>query len=240
MPKAKTVPEKATATDENEVQDNKREREMRDLFRLVRPHNASRISADAVLEIGHHAIEFELKSSTDKRRSVSTARDVSHDHIAKWRTRHWLFGFYTPGGHKLEYCLYGPPGAMKEWIDKMEGYIAPDYTLASRASDLLGDVDLHAVLGRKVKYTLDDAKRLHKRQWNQEQYESHMDCKDGYSSDRMLEILKLRCRYLLERGATLNNPHIPGTYFKTWQRITSNHATVLRNLVALELPRTKK
>ena len=62
-----------------------------------------------------------------------------------------------------------------------------------------------------------------------------MDIHNGYSSERMLDILRKRCRYLLERGATLNNPHIPETYFNGMEQITQNHSTRLRELVAQSL-----
>ena len=55
--------------------------------------------------------------------------------------------------------------------------------------------------------------------------------KDGYSQERMLQILKNRCQYLIERGSTLNNPHIPASYFRGWERITDNHEPRLRELV---------
>ncbi|MEQ9552230.1 MAG: hypothetical protein RIM23_21790 [Coleofasciculus sp. G3-WIS-01] len=59
-----------------------------------------------------------------------------------------------------------------------------------------------------------------------------MDLFQGYSPERMLSILKDRCQYLIERGSTLNNPHIPASYFQGWKRITENHAQRLRELVA--------
>ncbi len=58
-----------------------------------------------------------------------------------------------------------------------------------------------------------------------------MDLENGYSTSRMLEILRDRCRYLIERGSTLNNPHIPGSYFQDWEQITVCHAERLRELV---------
>ncbi|WP_293079190.1 hypothetical protein [Okeania sp. SIO3B5] len=58
-----------------------------------------------------------------------------------------------------------------------------------------------------------------------------MDLEFGYSPERMLSILRDRCQYLIERGSTLNNPHIPASYFKNWERITTNHAQRLRELV---------
>ena len=53
----------------------------------------------------------------------------------------------------------------------------------------------------------------------------------GYSPDRMLEILKDRAKYVIERGSTLNNPHIPASYFAGWEEIKRDHALRLRELV---------
>ena len=47
----------------------------------------------------------------------------------------------------------------------------------------------------------------------------------------MLEILKDRARYVIERGSTLNNPHIPASYFAGWEEIKRDHAIRLRALV---------
>jgi len=47
----------------------------------------------------------------------------------------------------------------------------------------------------------------------------------------MLEIVKDRAKYLIERGSTLNNPHIPSAYFDGWTEITKNHAGQLRVMV---------
>lgn len=58
-----------------------------------------------------------------------------------------------------------------------------------------------------------------------------MDLPNAYSPERMLDVFKDRAQYLIRRGATLNNPHIPASYFKGWERITSNHAARLRVLV---------
>ncbi|MEB3341199.1 hypothetical protein [Okeania sp.] len=58
-----------------------------------------------------------------------------------------------------------------------------------------------------------------------------MDLEFGYSPERMLLILRDRCQYLIEKDSTLNNPHIPASYFKDWEQITTNHAQHLRELV---------
>ena len=72
--------------------------------------------------------------------------------------------------------------------------------------------DLFEVCGRQDTYSLDDAKRLHKSQWTADQYAAAVDVNLGaerrISQTKMLEILQLRSKYIAERGATLNNPHI--------------------------------
>ena len=80
--------------------------------------------------------------------------------------------------------------------------------------------------------SLDDAKSLQKKQYTSTQYQQLMDIKDGYSKVRMLEIMKDRATYLMARGSTLNNPHIPLSYFDGWVRIEENHADELRALVS--------
>lgn len=44
-----------------------------------------------------------------------------------------------------------------------------------------------------------------------------MDDADGYTPAKMLEILKLRAIYLNQRGSTLNNPHIPKSFFANFR-----------------------
>src|SRR5665213_3853248 len=53
----------------------------------------------------------------------------------------------------------------------------------------------------------------------------------GYSPQKMPGILKDRAKYVIERGSTLNNPHIPASYYAGWDEITKDHAARLRDLV---------
>ena len=87
------------------------------------------------------------------------------------------------------------------------------------------------IIGKRKIYSLDDARKLHKKQYKLAEYEDLMDIGNGYSPKRMLYILKNRSKYLIERGSTLNNPHIPASYFNGWERITENHAEKLIELV---------
>lgn len=72
-----------------------REDQMRDRFGLE-PGGEGRPGADALLTLeSGERIPFEVKSTDDD--SVSAARDLGREHIAMWRQRHWLFGFYVRG-----------------------------------------------------------------------------------------------------------------------------------------------
>jgi hypothetical protein len=215
------------------VQDDRREQELIDLFELRRPDDSGRAGLDAILELDASAVPFELKSTT--RGSVTTVRDFGRDHIKKWEMRHWLIGVYELDGVTLRYCLYGSPTMMAPWIQEKAAYVQPDFDLAELVPPLITQEVLHQIVGAKDKYALEDARRLHKKQFTAEQYRDAMDVAGGYSPDRMLEILRDRCRYLIARGSTLNNPHVPESYFLGWERITEDHARRLRRLVAQEL-----
>ena len=47
----------------------------------------------------------------------------------------------------------------------------------------------------------------------------------------MVKILKDRSEYLMNRGSTLNNPHIPKGYFDSFTKITKKHAETLRKMI---------
>jgi hypothetical protein len=221
------------------AQDDAREFEMRTLFNLTRPEEYGRADIDAVLELKGRTIpktlrgrtvNFELKSATGGRPTFSTVRDFGLHYLQKWRRLHWLFGVYKNG--RLQYCLYGSPRAMKPWFDTMAAYIAPDVALAEHAPDFIKDSTLTAILGPEKKFTLADAQKLMKKQYSAEEYAAAADLPDGeYSRKAMLRMLRGRCDYVIRRGSTLNNPHIPARYFEGWEQITSDHAARLRELV---------
>ena len=230
------------------VQDDVREREMRTLFNMVRPEEYGRGDIDAVLELEGPGVPadlegtkvpFELKSASSGKPDISTVRDFGLHHVEKWRKLHWLFGVYDrkPGGDlTLSYCLYGSPAAMAPWFDQMAAYIGPDVAMANHVPDLIGMTELRAVLGDREEFDRDDARRLMKNQFRREQYDAASDLPGGrYSADAMLSMLRERCRYVIRRGSTLNNPHIPARFFDGWEQITRNHAVRLRQLVAAAL-----
>ena len=213
------------------VQDDVRERQMLDLFNLVVPPERRRHDTDAYLRMNDQEFPFELKSSTGG--SVSTVRDFGPDHIAKWKGKHWLFGFYDVPGTTLQYCLYGSPAAMEPWISEKELYIWPDLVLADSVPAIaVSEALVHTILGEKDVYSMADARLIHKAQWSAAEYRDNQDIEGGgYSLGKMVEILRLRCEYVIRRGATLNNPHISAAYFAGWEQITQDHASTLRRMV---------
>ena len=195
------------------VQDDEREVEMREIIGLRKGDGRSGVDAymDFAARGLRYCVPIELKSTTVG--SVSTARDVGRDHLEKWRSRVWVVGFYGSSGAVLESLLVLGPDDMEPWISRIERYMAPDFMIGERISGKLEMEDLHVICGEKDAYVLEDAQALYKRQWRQGMYTARMDLPDGYSPNRMLEILRLRARYLLDRGSTLNNPRIPRTFF---------------------------
>jgi len=129
----------------------------------------------------------------------------------------WIFGFYDSSGATIESLLILGPDDMEGWIARIEQYIAPDFLIGERAAERLTLDDLHIICGEKPVYSRRDARLLHKRQWPEARYESEMDVTAGYSPSRMLEILRLRAKYLNARGAKLNNPHIPKRFFSEFR-----------------------
>lgn len=215
------------------AQDDAREQQMVLLFNLVVPADRSRSGLDAVLELEGRddPVPFELKSTTQN--SVSTVRDFGPEHIAKWRHLHWLFAFYTPDTTTLRHCYYASPADMADWVSEKEEYVRPDYVLGQRAPEKIDDADLTEVVGPGSEFSLADARRIMKNQWTARQYADNADL-DGnrYSREAMLALLRQRCGYVIRRGATLNNPHIPEKYLSDRvDPITKDHAAVVRQRV---------
>ena len=123
---------------------------------------------------------------------------------------------------------------MAPWIEDKWQYIKPDVEIADLLASRAHMDDMYAILGEREKYSLDDARALHKLQYSKAQYIALMDLPLGYSPAQMLEIYRDRVRYLILRGSTLNNPHIPGSYFSDWHtQIGEDHAASLRTFVEM-------
>jgi hypothetical protein len=229
--------------EEMAAQDDAREIELIHRFNLVRPPDRKRHGTDAILLIDGHELEFELKSVTRAKGSISTVHDFGPRHIEKWAHKHWIVGFFE--GDDLARCKYGSPADMAPWIAEKWEYVRGDFDMAKLVPSLVTIETMYASIGQKDRYGYDDAVKLHKDQMKKAEYLSRMDMEapssglrgrknprdGGYSPERMLEIFRERVRYVIERGATLNNPHISYSYFDRWETITEDHATRLRELV---------
>ncbi len=210
---------------------------MRTLCGLEKDVNQGRSGIDAMLKLDDGTIvQFELKSTTTD--SVTTVRDFGPDHIEKWKGKHWLIGFYDQQGKTLNRLVYATPEDMSTWIQQKAAYISSDFTIADLAASALSLEHMYAVCGEKEVYTLQDAKNLHKLQYKSQQYQQLMDVTNGYTPERMLQIFRERTRYLIKRGSTLNNPHIPGNHFVGLKIITNNHAATLKELVTRAIQRS--
>lgn len=207
-------------------QDDVRENAMIELFGLYKDESQGRSGVDAYLDLNGILVPFELK--TTSKGSVTTVRDFGHDHIEKWKDKHWLIGFFIKGEEYYKYCS---PAKMSVWINSKEEYIRPDFELGNIVPSKLNLLDMHKVIGEKPEYTYEDAKKLQKNQYKKEKYIALQDMAGGYSPERMLDILKDRAQYLISRGSTLNNPHIPFGYFNDLEPIVEDHAQKLRGLV---------
>jgi hypothetical protein len=232
------------------VQDDERERELVRMFNLDWDPAHQRAGVDAVLDLDVDGrlfrFEVEVKSSTGS--TVSTARDVGMEHIQKWRRKLFVIGFYSKEARRpeLQHCLCLTPVDMEPWIASIEAKILIDFKLALRASRRLVLADLFEVCGEQETYSLEDAKRLHKQQWSADEYAAALDVNQGVerriSQEKMLQILQLRAKYIAERGATLNNPHVTKTHLDTFagsNRVVSgpNWAAGVRQ-IATEFVRT--
>ena len=215
-------------------QDDERENYLIELFDLSQPPDRGRAGVDAYLTLDGKSLPFELKTTANG--SVTTVRDFGPDHIKKWRDKHWLIGVYDKKGINLQYSLYGSPQRMGPWIEEKEEYIRRDFELAELAPELLSEAHLDQIMGAKNTYSIADAKLLQKKQYKAQEYIELADLPNRtYSKSKMLEILRDRLRYISQRGSTLNNPHIPASYFSGWTKITVNHSTALREMVRAEL-----
>jgi hypothetical protein len=163
------------------------------------------------------------------------------DHIRKWRSQFWVIGYFTKEARpNMIKTLCLSPSDIEPWVASIEQKILPDFQLAGCAARRIEMVDLYAICGQKEHYSIADAKKLHKKQLTAKQYKDLADQKVGrkklISKERMLELLRLRSQYISERGATLNNPHIPKTFLKTFDGtsrvITEDWASNMRQEVS--------
>jgi len=218
-----------------EIQDNKRENELIKIFKLKKT-NHNRIGIDARLRYKKLSFDFEIKSTTIGK--VSTASPLNIDHLNKWRHQHWIIGIYNKNA-KLDYCVYGAPEQMKDWLDYWENDIKRGLKISDDLVDRIDKKMVYNTFGKKRVYTLEDARFVMKKLYSLEQYKNMMDLPGGYSPSKMLEMFKEHNKVYLYRGSSLNNPKIPKSYYKDWIKIENNHDKALRKIIKERIENVK-
>lgn len=203
--------------DNVEIQDNTRETELINKFGLIKT-NHSRIGIDAKTVVDKKEIHFEIKSTTMG--SVSTASPLTLDHIIKWKKCHWLIGIYNKKA-KLDYCVYGSPDEMDQWLSYWEQDIRRGLSISDMLVERIDIKMVEETFGNKKIYSYDDAVFVFKGLYTTKEYNKLKDCKDGYSKKRMLEMFKEHNKMYLYRGSSLNNPKIPKKYYSHWKIVTN-------------------
>lgn len=196
-------------------QDDSREQDMLRVFGLRQESGSSRGDNDAFLDLdGKPAQCLELKSSTTS--DFVTARDFGLQHILEWRTKHILGSFYDKGGNSIKWSLLIPNCILNEWLEEQVSYIRCDISIIESLREELSQEMARQVrldiFGAKDYYTLEELKRLLKKQISNEQYLQFLDIiidgKRFCSPEQMDSAISMRTRYLLNRGTSRNNPHI--------------------------------
>ena len=115
-----------------QVQDDTREAALARLLELQRSNR--RIGPDAVDEHGH---EFELKTTT--RQSLSTARDVGPEYLARMRTQYLIAarGRQTDYGYAFDDIFFLHPEDLESWIQMHETRLRGDLDIVDRAHGAL-------------------------------------------------------------------------------------------------------
>jgi hypothetical protein len=210
------------------IQDDAREIELVKLFKLKQHINRKRHELDAFLEYAGNDYKFELKSTTVI--NVSTASPLTLNHIRRWRDYHWIIGIYN-SKYKLEYCYFGFPEDMKEWLDFWENDILRGIKISNLLIEKIDKKMVKEIFGNKKIFTKEDLFPQMKNTFTKEEYEILKDESDGYSLDRTLEMFKESNKKYLYSGSNINNPKIPKNVYSKWNLITGNYDKELRNLI---------
>lgn len=199
-------------------QDDSREQEQLRIFGLRQDPNSTRGDNDALLDLeGHEPQRIELKTTTTT--SLTTARDFGVEHIKSWRGKHILASFYDASGQEIQWSLLIPSVELDRWLNSQMEYVELDLAIIKSLDDVISDDSLDKIRGsvfpNKNYYTLDDLKRLLKKQIDDTQYDGYIDTALNYVSESsMNRALKERVHYLISRGVTRNNPHINKTFIQ--------------------------
>lgn len=210
-----------------EIQDNIRENELIRLFKLTKT-NQNRIGIDAKLKLKNKLYNFEIKSTTTNR--ITTASPLTLDHINKWRNVHWIVGIYNENA-KLDFCYYGSPNDMKDWLDYWENDIKRGLFISDMLVDRIDYDMIDNIFGKKDYYSYNEAKFVFKNLYSKKEYELLMEKPNYFNKNTMLEMFKQHNKTYLYRGSNINNPKIENKYFKNWTIIEKDYEKSLRKII---------
>lgn len=198
------------------VFENSREQVMIDICKM-RP-GKDRYDADAYIQ----SIPFELKSTWTQ--YFCTARDFGLSHLKKYKRAHWLFGVFEPNTTQLSCMYYATPEQMRPWLNHVEHNIRPLLLLAKYTTAAITPSVVYKIFGKKNTYTEAELRAyLVPRQT--------VITATTYSLPETILILRECVKQKLQRGATINNPHIPLSYLRNMEKLTTNYANTLRKVI---------
>ncbi len=111
------------------TQDDAREIQIINLCSLIK--SDVRDGIDAFDESGNL---FEIKSTTKKSKSISTARDVHLHTVERWRKQHWImaWGSKTEKGMDIKELYVAHPDDLEPFFQKVESKIRKKYEVAAK------------------------------------------------------------------------------------------------------------
>lgn len=211
-------------------QDDAREQMMRGACNIKKDADGGRYGEDGYLEVEHlgtlQRLLFELKSAPEND-DFGTGRDTGLAQLRRWSGMHFVFAWIPPREMMIKRLWYASPSMLRGWNDREQAYIKLDLALVDQVPPLATEHLLHVLLGEKSDYTFDELNLLVKDQWNrdvrrgrpaslyEERADVHRDRQrklNRYSHAVALIALEDRVRYLLDRGATVNNRKIGKRY----------------------------
>jgi len=109
------------------IQDDHREDVLIAQFNLIKYSDHARGVYDAS---DHNHNKYELKSTTTT--TVSTARDFSDNHIARWRSQYLIIGQWKESSQSYTHIHFLAPVHMEGWIQTIEKKINQRKNIAER------------------------------------------------------------------------------------------------------------
>lgn len=207
-------------------QDDARERAMVGALNLRTRPDRQRQGEDGYMDVkikGHsRRLLFECKSAPETE-AFSTGRDTGLRKLNEWSSYHFIFGWFIARDNIPIRMWYGSPRMMHDWIEEEKEYLRSDLILSDVVPAKVDDAVVTALFGEGAQFTYDQMYKVMKAQWegrgHPNYYKEYADIRKSrrtaenlYSREVALKATQERVDYLLRRGSTVNNRHIPRRY----------------------------